>query len=181
MTDREACPVDDAPLLVLEQDESPQRLRPTRRRSIAAWSGGIVPNMRRLAVLLIGLAFIGAGLIMLVLPGPGLLVSIAGLALLATEFAWAERMLYRTRARANLAISTLNAARRGRVLLVTSSLAMLTGGAAVLALVEGQRLIGASACIAGLCALAARLPHTQRLLDAGASSDTTTPSKGTPS
>jgi hypothetical protein len=33
---------------------------------------------------------------MLVLPGPGLLVMAAGLAMLALEFAWAERVLERT-------------------------------------------------------------------------------------
>ena len=33
---------------------------------------------------------------MLALPGPGVLVIILGLVILATEFAWAERMLDRT-------------------------------------------------------------------------------------
>jgi len=35
------------------------------------------------------------GILMLVLPGPGLLVIVLGLAMLALEFAWAERMLER--------------------------------------------------------------------------------------
>ena len=34
-----------------------------------------------------------AGVAMLVLPGPGLLTIAAGLAILATEFAWARRLL----------------------------------------------------------------------------------------
>ena len=38
-----------------------------------------------------GGALLGAGVVMMVTPGPGLLVIAAGLAVLATEFAWAER------------------------------------------------------------------------------------------
>jgi uncharacterized protein (TIGR02611 family) len=37
-----------------------------------------------------------AGLAMIPLPGPGLLIVAAGLAILALEFAWAERWLERT-------------------------------------------------------------------------------------
>jgi hypothetical protein len=36
---------------------------------------------------------------MLVLPGPGILVIIVALAILATEFAWAEALLVQARAR----------------------------------------------------------------------------------
>jgi uncharacterized protein (TIGR02611 family) len=55
--------------------------------------GFILRSGKRVAVLVIGLALVAGGLAMLVLPGPGLLVVIAGLAVLATEFVWAERML----------------------------------------------------------------------------------------
>ena len=44
-----------------------------------------------------------AGIAMLVLPGPGLVVIIAGLAILATEFAWAERRLHQARGHAEVA------------------------------------------------------------------------------
>jgi uncharacterized protein (TIGR02611 family) len=50
-------------------------------------------NGKRIAVSILGFALVVAGLVMLVLPGPGLLVIIAGLAVLATEYVWAERML----------------------------------------------------------------------------------------
>lgn len=43
-----------------------------------------------------GFALLGAGLAMLVLPGPGLLVLALGLAVLALEFAWAETLLQRS-------------------------------------------------------------------------------------
>lgn len=48
---------------------------------------------KRIAVFVVGVALLAGGIAMLVFPGPGLLVIIAGLAVLATEFAWAERML----------------------------------------------------------------------------------------
>jgi len=50
-------------------------------------------NGRRIAVSVAGFALVLAGLAMLVLPGPGLLVIIAGLAVLATEYVWAQRAL----------------------------------------------------------------------------------------
>jgi uncharacterized protein (TIGR02611 family) len=55
---------------------------------------------RRIGVLVVGLALLAAGAVLLVLPGPGLLVIVGGLALLATEFAWARRLLVRVRERA---------------------------------------------------------------------------------
>ncbi|MDQ4097531.1 MAG: PGPGW domain-containing protein [Actinomycetota bacterium] len=57
-------------------------------------------NSKRIAVLLLGVVLVVAGLAMLVLPGPGLLVVIAGLVVLATEFAWAEHLLDRARQQA---------------------------------------------------------------------------------
>src|SRR3972149_7026532 len=50
-------------------------------------------NGKRIAVTVGGLVLLVAGLAMMVLPGPGVLVIIAGLAVLATEYVWAQRML----------------------------------------------------------------------------------------
>lgn len=68
--------------------------------------------MRR-AVKRVGISFAGtmlilAGLAMLILPGPGLLTIAAGLAVLATEFVWAERLLTPVRRRVNQAKSKLH-------------------------------------------------------------------------
>lgn len=41
-----------------------------------------------------GFFILGAGLLMLVLPGPGLLAIAAGLGILALEFAWAQWLLH---------------------------------------------------------------------------------------
>jgi uncharacterized protein (TIGR02611 family) len=73
-----------------------------RRRS---WLPGqdsalaVVKQVWRLVVIAAGSAVTLAGVAMLVLPGPGLLAIAAGLAILATEFAWARGLLDRARAR----------------------------------------------------------------------------------
>lgn len=48
---------------------------------------------RKAIVGLLGVTILIFGAVLLVLPGPGLLVIIAGLAVLATEFAWAQSTL----------------------------------------------------------------------------------------
>jgi uncharacterized protein (TIGR02611 family) len=53
----------------------------------------ILRNGRRIGVTIAGVFVVLVGLAMLVLPGPGIVVIIAGLAILATEYVWAERML----------------------------------------------------------------------------------------
>ena len=60
-------------------------------------------NAKRIAVFIAGVAVVVAGVAMLVLPGPGLVVIILGLAILATEFAWAERALDAAKAKAKAA------------------------------------------------------------------------------
>jgi uncharacterized protein (TIGR02611 family) len=55
---------------------------------------------KRIAVTIVGFGVLLAGIAMLVLPGPGIVVIIAGLAILATEYVWAERMLAAAKRRA---------------------------------------------------------------------------------
>ena len=57
-------------------------------------------NGRRIAVTISGGILVLGGLVMLILPGPGVLVIIAGLAVLATEYVWAERALNYTKRKA---------------------------------------------------------------------------------
>ena len=49
----------------------------------------------RVPVALVGFAAMLLGVVLLVLPGPGLPLIVVGLAILALEFAWAERTLER--------------------------------------------------------------------------------------
>ncbi len=50
-------------------------------------------SARRIAVAVLGGVLVVVGVVLSVLPGPGLVLVIAGLAVLATEFAWANSAL----------------------------------------------------------------------------------------
>jgi Putative transmembrane protein (PGPGW) len=54
-------------------------------------------SSRRVAVTVVGAAFVLAGAGMLVLPGPGILVIALGFAILGTEYAWAAAALERAK------------------------------------------------------------------------------------
>lgn len=54
-------------------------------------------SSKRIAVSVIGGAFVLGGIAMLVLPGPGILVVAVGFAILGTEYAWAAAALERTK------------------------------------------------------------------------------------
>lgn len=55
--------------------------------------------LRRLAVAVVGSAVVVVGLVLVPLPGPGWAVVFTGVALLGTEFSWAERLLHGVRRR----------------------------------------------------------------------------------
>lgn len=65
---------------------------------------------RRIVIAVVGGTIVLVGLIMLVTPGPGLIVIPAGLAILGMEFAWARHWLGKIREK----ISRQSAATRGR-------------------------------------------------------------------
>ena len=50
-------------------------------------------NAKRVAITIAGFAVVIVGLILVPLPGPGWLIVFAGLAILATEYVWARRLL----------------------------------------------------------------------------------------
>lgn len=60
--------------------------------------------LRWLTVATVGATLLVLGIIFLVLPGPGIPLIIAGLAILATEFTWAEILLARTKQTVNQTI-----------------------------------------------------------------------------
>lgn len=60
-------------------------------------------STKRIVVFAVGVSLIALGVVMLVVPGPGLLVIVVGLAVLATEFVWAEVMLDKAKERAKQA------------------------------------------------------------------------------
>jgi uncharacterized protein (TIGR02611 family) len=69
-----------------------ERIADTRwRRGIAARRS--VNHPYRIAVGIVGGLIVALGIVAIPLPGPGWLIVIAGLVVLATEFLWAERLL----------------------------------------------------------------------------------------
>src|SRR6266545_1325381 len=86
----------------------------------------------RAAVVLAGFVVVLAGLAMIPLPGPGLLVTALGLAVLALEFVWAERLLERTIDRMTATSDTVKRASRAQQVLL-GLLGVLVAGAAVTA------------------------------------------------
>jgi hypothetical protein len=61
----------------------------------------VLRSSKRIAVFVIGAAFVCAGLALLVLPGPGIIVVAVGFAILGTEYAWAAIALDRTKSAAS--------------------------------------------------------------------------------
>jgi uncharacterized protein (TIGR02611 family) len=74
-----------------------------------------IPSLRwarRGAITVAGISMLAGGMVMLVLPGPGLAVILLGLAVLAAEDDWAARLLARIRQRASGMASPLAGRRR---------------------------------------------------------------------
>jgi len=76
-------------------------LESARKRSIATH---LLRGAWRLIVLVVGGTLLLVGITMIVLPGPAFVVIPAGLAILATEFVWARRLLARVRSYARAAV-----------------------------------------------------------------------------
>ena len=66
----------------------------------AATSAGIIRPIRKLIVFVLGMSVLIVGIAMIILPGPATIVIPAGLAILATEFVWAQRWLVYLKRRA---------------------------------------------------------------------------------
>lgn len=62
-------------------------------------------QLRRIVIAVGGGLVVAVGVAMLVLPGPAIVVIPAGLAILATEFQWARRLLHRVRERLKRGLS----------------------------------------------------------------------------
>ena len=129
------------------------------------WIRFIARNAKRLMILILGTAVLLAGVAMLALPGPGILVIILGLVILATEFAWAERMLDRTTATAAGAAVRVTDNNTGRAALAVSGLAMIIGGIAGGVVFPDLRVVGISVAVAGVIGLVTLLPQVRVWID----------------
>lgn len=86
---------------------------------------------KRIAVTVVGFAVLAAGLVMMVTPGPGIVVILLGLAILATEWAWAERALDRAKQTGSGALRMATASPLRITLSVVATLAGIAAAVAV--------------------------------------------------
>jgi uncharacterized protein (TIGR02611 family) len=77
------------------------------------WSTENIKIVRRVIVSVVGATVLLIGVALLVLPGPAFIVIPVGLAILATEYAWARRWLKRVRQMATNVVSSRNNMPRG--------------------------------------------------------------------
>src|SRR5206468_6595437 len=67
------------------------------KRLFSVWNLENVKIVRRVIVSVVGVTVLLIGIALLVLPGPAFIVIPVGLAILATEYAWARRWLKKVR------------------------------------------------------------------------------------
>ena len=76
-----------------------------KKHLLSVWNTENIKIVRRVIVTVIGATVLLIGIALLVLPGPAFVVIPVGLAILATEYAWARRWLKRARQIASDAVS----------------------------------------------------------------------------
>ncbi|MET9884196.1 TIGR02611 family protein [Streptomyces sp. NPDC006430] len=85
----------------------------------------------QVGVFVVGLAVVGAGVAMLVLPGPGWVAIFAGLAIWATEFAWASLVLRWTKHKVTEAAQKALDPKVRRRNLILTSVGLVIAGALI--------------------------------------------------
>ncbi|MEO8107061.1 MAG: TIGR02611 family protein [Actinomycetes bacterium] len=85
----------------------------------------------RVLATMLGVAIIVGGVVMVIFPGPGWAAIFLGLAVLATEYAWANRLLVATKDKAGGAASSVFAPENRKRSIVLSSIVVLLVAAIV--------------------------------------------------
>jgi tellurite resistance protein TerC len=79
---------------------------------VQRWWAGKSKRVRRAIAAIIGTTVLLIGITLIVLPGPAILVIPLGLAILATEFVWAQRWLEKSKALLHKAKAKVSKCRR---------------------------------------------------------------------
>lgn len=96
------------------EHESAEKVATTEETPTTDAGWVLLRQARKLIILIVGGTVVAIGVAMLVLPGPAFIVIPAGIAILATEFAWARRLLRQVRARIRLAARKARQSREAR-------------------------------------------------------------------
>lgn len=123
--------------------------------------GSVGRAARKAAVLVVGVIVVLAGIALLPLPGPGMVVIMVGLFILATEFDWAQRWLDRAVERAAGATTKVQESQSGRILLALSGLTLITVGVVVIVFFSMWLAAGISLILAGVIGLCTLIPKVQ--------------------
>jgi uncharacterized protein (TIGR02611 family) len=129
------------------------------------WLKWIGRNAKRMLIFILGVSVLLAGVAMLALPGPGVVVIIVGLVILATEFTWAERALDKTTERAAGAATKVTSNKSGQLALAASGIGMIGAGVLVAMFFSQFVLVGISIAIAGAIGLGTLHPKVQSWID----------------
>jgi uncharacterized protein (TIGR02611 family) len=113
--------------------------KPSAERQLGSRAPAFIRRSRplhitwQIGVGIVGFAIIIAGIIMLPLPGPGWVVIFAGLAVLGTEFVWAQRTLIWTKDQATKAAQRAldPKTRRRNMIMLTVGIVLLAAAAGV--------------------------------------------------
>ena len=124
------------------------------------WLTGLMSTQtksRRLVRLVLGWLLLAAGVAALILPGPGLLLLAAGLAMLSQQYSWAERRLAPVKDKAFAVASA--SVRNFRNIVASAVLAVVMSGIGVLwGLRPAAQAGGHSANVGGCLAAGAQAP-----------------------
>jgi len=126
---------------------------------MSTWST-VGSHARKVAILIVGSVVLLAGIAMLALPGPGMVVIIVGLVILAQEFTWAERLLDIAVEKVAGANVRAQESRHGKRMLAASGIGLMLAGIGVIVVLSQYWYVGVSLIVAGiigLCTLHPRL------------------------
>lgn len=116
-------------------------------------------QVKKAAILVVGVVVVLAGVALLALPGPGVIVIIVGLLILSTEFEWAQRLLDIVVEKAAGAATSLQGSKSGRIMLAVSGVALIGIGIAICVFFGQYWIAGVSIGLAGVIGLATLHPR----------------------
>ena len=122
-------------------------------------------SARKFGILIVGTIVVVIGIILLPLPGPGMLVIILGLVILAQEFEWAQRWLDIAVERSAGVLSAASESKSGRIVMGAIGLGMISLGIFVCFFYTKWIVAGLSFILAGIVSLTTMHPRVRAWID----------------
>ena len=122
-------------------------------------------SAKKIGILIVGSVVVLAGIALLALPGPGMIVIIVGLVILAQEFDWAQRLLDIAVERAAGATTKLQESTSGKLALGASGLGLIAAGIVIIVVWSQYIVVGISLIVAGIIGLCTLLPQVSAWIE----------------